>query len=157
MKAMQALIARRRDGHWASRLMAANSSENRAGGVLRRDRGWGGILRLEGALRCPGFRPTAEAALMAYRSSCSFDQLYRHFRRAAERSSRWAQAVLHELRVQIETCRVVLPQFGTAWARVVEGQAACWSAGRRPGCQISIASSISGCATAGWLRSGCSW
>lgn len=80
----------------------------------------------------------AEAALTGYQSELfRFDQLYRHFHEAAEKVEPMGWAVLHELRARIEDTYTgwFLPQFGTAWARVIEGEGGLlsqWTAAGMP-------------------------
>jgi hypothetical protein len=63
--------------------------------------------------------------------------LYRHFHEAAEKVEPMGWAVLHELRARIEDTYTgwFLPQFGTAWARVIEGEGGLlsqWTAAGMP-------------------------
>ena len=139
-EAMQALIARRRDGHWASRLMA-QSSGVRAGRWRRATTRWR-LGRLSSELKArfdAGFSfANAEAALMAYQAELfRFDQLYRHFHEAAEKVSEpMGWAVLHELRVRIEnlrggSCRSLVPPG----RKVIEGEGGLlsqWTAAGMP-------------------------
>ncbi|CAI09103.1 conserved hypothetical protein [Aromatoleum aromaticum EbN1] len=125
-EAMQALIARRRDGHWASRLMAQSSSESRALAACYDAIEAGAAFFALKARFDAGFSfAGAEAALKAYQSELfRFDQLYRHFHEAAEKVEPMGWAVLHELRARIEDTYTgwFLPQFGTIWAKVIEGE-----------------------------------
>lgn len=125
-EAMQALIARRRDGHWASRLMAQSSGESRAlAACYDAIEAAAAFFALKARFEAGFSFAGAEAALQAYRSELfRFDQLYRHFHEAAEKVEPMGWAVLHELRARIEDAYTgwFLPQFGSAWAKVIEGE-----------------------------------
>lgn len=132
-----ALIARRRDGHWANRLLADGSDVTRAL-VASYD-------ALEAAAKffqlkdqyASGFSfATAEAALIAYRQDIfRLDQLYRCFNHAADLVEPLGWAVLHELRQRIENAYSgwFVPQLGSAWAKILEGEGGLLSRWKVPG------------------------
>ncbi|AWI80387.1 TIGR02687 family protein [Parazoarcus communis] len=125
-EAMQALIARRRDGHWANRLLAQTSPESSAL-VACYDAVEAGaaFLDLKAQFKDGFSFASAEAGLSAYqRELFRFDQLYRYFHFAADAVEPMGWAVLHELRSRIEDIYTgwFLPQLGAAWDKVVEGE-----------------------------------
>lgn len=132
-----ALIARRRDGHWANRLLADGSDVTRAL-VASYD-------ALESAAHFfqskaqygSGFSfATPEAALAAYQQDIfRLDQLYRRFNHAADQVEPMGWAVLHELRQRIESAYSgwFVPQLGSAWAKVMEGESGLLSRWTVPG------------------------
>lgn len=125
-EAMQALIARRRDGHWASRLMAQTSSEGMAlAACYDAIQAAAAFFELKARFDAGFSFASAEAGLAAYQQELfRFDQLYRHFHFASDKVEPMGWAVLHELRLRIEELYTgwFLPQFGTAWGKVIEGE-----------------------------------
>ena len=125
-EAMQALIARRRDGHWARRLMAQASSESMAlAACYDAIQAAAAFFELKVRFDAGFSFASAEAGLTAYQSELfRFDQLYRHFHSASNKVEPMGWAVLHELRLRIEEIYTgwFLPQFGAAWAKVLEGE-----------------------------------
>lgn len=126
MESVTTLIARRRDGHWASRVLALGNDSTKALAAS--------YDALEAAARFfevksgynSGFSfASAEAALAQYQSDLfRLDQLYRRFNYAADAVEPMGWAVLHELRDRIEAVYSgwFVPQLGSAWAKVLEGE-----------------------------------
>ena len=125
MDSLRALMARRRDGHWANKLLAQASPTTRALAACY-DALEAGAAFLELAARHKsGFSfPHAEAALAAYRDDLfRFDQLYRQMNHAADAVEPMGWALLHELRERIESAYSgwFIPQLGSAWNPILEG------------------------------------
>ncbi|HRQ45775.1 MAG TPA: BREX-1 system phosphatase PglZ type A [Rhodocyclaceae bacterium] len=123
--AIQTLIARRRDGHWASPVLAQSSGQARAlGACYDAVEAAAEFLDLK-ARHEGGFSfASAEDGLNAYRTEFfRFDQLYRHFHFAADAVEPMGWAVLHELRTRIEEIYTgwFMPQLGAAWDKVLGG------------------------------------
>lgn len=125
-EAMQTLIARRRDGHWANALLAQTSEEARAlAACYDAIEAGADFLDLKARFEAGFSFVSAEAGLAAYRAELyRFDQLYRHFHLAADAVEPMGWAVLHELRSRIEDIYTgwFLPQLGLAWDKVLEGE-----------------------------------
>jgi uncharacterized protein (TIGR02687 family) len=123
---VMALIARRRDGHWANRLLVESSDVTKA------------LVACYDAIEVAadffqlkttygdGFSfSSTEAAYEAYQSHIfRFDQLYRRFNRAADLVEPMGWAVLQELRSNIENIYSgwFIPQLGSAWSKIIEGE-----------------------------------
>ncbi len=125
-EALQALIARRRDGHWANALLARTSPQAKAlGACYDALEAAAAFLDLR-AQYAEGFSFSgAEEGLSAYRDALyRFDQLYRHFHFAADAVEPMGWAVLHELRTRIEEVYTgwFMPQLGAAWDKVLAGE-----------------------------------
>lgn len=137
MESVTTLIARRRDGHWASRVLALGNDSTKALAAS--------YDALEAAARFfevksgynSGFSfAGAEAALAHYQSDLfRLDQLYRRFNYAADAVEPMGWAVLHELRDQIEAIYSgwFVPQLGSAWAKVLEGESGLLASWKVPG------------------------
>lgn len=137
MESVYALISRRRDGHWASRVLAQGNDGTKALAAS--------YDALEAAARFfelkalynGGFSfASAEAGLTKYQSELfRLDQLYRRFNYAADAVEPMGWAVLHELRDRIEAAYSgwFVPQLGSAWAKVLEGENGLLSTWRVPG------------------------
>lgn len=127
-EAMQTLIARRRDGHWANALLAQTSEEARAlAACYDAIEAGAGFLDLKARFDAGFSFASAEAGLAVYRAELyRFDQLYRHFHLAADAVEPMGWAVLHELRSRIEDIYTgwFLPQLGLAWDKVLESEPA---------------------------------
>lgn len=121
------LIARRRDGHWANRLLAGASGltqalaacydalEAGAEFLALKERHAAGLTFVD-----------ASDGVRQYRSELfAFDQLYRRFHFAATEVEPIGWAVLHSLRDVVEAAYSgwFIPQLASAWSR--------WSKGRR--------------------------
>lgn len=131
------LISRRREGHWANQILAGANETNRALAASY-DALEAGARFLALKVRYPdGFSfATAEAGFSAYQNELfRFDQLYRHFNRAAEYVEPMGWAVLHKLRQRIESAYSgwFIPQLSSAWASVVEGESGLLSNWQIPG------------------------
>ncbi|NOT17071.1 MAG: BREX-1 system phosphatase PglZ type A [Sulfuriferula sp.] len=137
MESVYALIARRRDGHWASRVLAQGNEGTKALAAS--------YDALEAAARffelkanCNGgfSFASAKVGLEKYQSELfRLDQLYRRFNYATEAVEPMGWAVLHELRELIEAAYSgwFIPQLGSAWAKVLEGDDGLLSSWRVPG------------------------
>lgn len=125
MDTVRALIARRRDGHWANRLLAQGSDITRAL-VASYDalEAAAGFFERK-AQHSAGFSFTdASAGLSAYQSDLYlFDQLYRQFNHAADAVEPMGWAVLHELRERVDNVYSgwFIPDLSSAWGKVLEG------------------------------------
>lgn len=137
MDSIRALIARRRDGHWANPLLAgANDSTRALAASYDALEAAASFFELQAA-HSGGFSfPDAQTAFAAYRSEIfRFDQLYRWFMRAAESVEPMGWALLHELRDRIEDAYSgwFIGQLASAWASVIEGDGGLLSAWALPG------------------------
>ena len=126
MDTVRALIARRRDGHWANRLLVQASDVTRAlvasYDALEAAAGFFELRAQHGS----GFSfADAKAGFAAYQSDLfRFDQLYRQFNYAADAVEPMGWAVLHELRVQVDNAYSgwFIPDLSSAWSKVLEGE-----------------------------------
>ena len=125
MDVVRALMARRRDGHWANALLASANERTRALAACYDALQAAADFFTLKAAHAAGFSfSDAKAAYAQYRDELfRFDQLYRHFHTAADAVEPTGWAVLHELRETIEAVYSgwYIPQLSTAWAKVVEG------------------------------------
>jgi hypothetical protein len=125
MDVVHALIARRRDGHWANPLLASANERTRALAACYDALSAAADFFSLKASHAAGFSfPDAGAAFAQYRDELfRFDQLYRHFHTAADAVEPTGWAVLHGLRETIEGVYSgwFIPQLSTAWAKVMEG------------------------------------
>lgn len=125
MDAVHALIARRRDGHWANPLLASANDRTRALAACYDALSAAADFFALKARHAAGFSfVDAESAYSQYRDELfRFDQLYRHFHTAADTVEPTGWAVLHGLRETIEGVYTgwFIPHLGTAWGKVVEG------------------------------------
>lgn len=126
MDALRALIARRRDGHWANRLLAHASATTRALAACYDALEAAAAFFELRAKYSAGFSfANADVGLLAYEQEIfRFDQLYRQFNHAADAVEPMGWALLHELRERIETSYSgwFVPQLGSAWSKVLEGE-----------------------------------
>lgn len=123
---VRALIARRRDGHWANRLLATASEVTQAlAASYDALEAAAGFFELQ-AKHDKGFSfANAAEGIAAYRADLyRFDQLYRQFNYATEAVEPMGWALLHELRDQIERAYSgwFVPQLASAWGKVLEGE-----------------------------------
>ncbi len=137
MDSVRGVIARRRDGHWANRLLAHASESNRAlAASYDALEAAASFLELK-ALYGAGFSfPTAEGGLGAYQDGLyRFDQLYRQFNRASATVEPMGWSLLHALRERIEDAYAgwFMPQLASAWSKVLEGGAGLLSTWKVPG------------------------
>lgn len=126
MDSMRALIARRRDGHWANKLLAHASATTRAlAACYDALESAAAFFELQARFQAGFSFPDAGSALDAYQSKLfRFDQIYRQFNVAADTVEPMGWALLHELRERIENAYSgwFVPQLGSAWSKVLEGE-----------------------------------
>ncbi|MCF8208255.1 MAG: BREX-1 system phosphatase PglZ type A, partial [Rhodoferax sp.] len=125
MDAVRALMARRRDGHWANPLMASANERTRALTACYDALTAAADFFALKAEHGDGFSfADAGAAFEHYRDALfRFDQLYRNFQVAADAVEPMGWAVLHGLRQTIEGVYSgwYIPQLSVAWEKVLEG------------------------------------
>ena len=125
MDTLRGLIARRRDGHWANKLLAHSSATTRAlASCYDALEAAAGFFELKEKFTGGFGFATAEAGLAAYQSELfRFDQLYRQINHAADGVEPMGWALLHELRERVESAYSgwFVPQLGSAWSKVLEG------------------------------------
>lgn len=125
MDVVRALMARRRDGHWANPLLASANERTRALAACYDALTAAADFFSLKATHAAGFSfADAGNAFLQYRDELfRFDQLYRHFHTAADAVEPTGWAVLHELRVTIEGVYSgwFIPHLGTTWSKVIEG------------------------------------
>ena len=134
MDVVRALMTRRRDGHWANRMLASANERTKALAACYDALTAAADFFTLKAAHAAGFSFAGAATAFAqYRDELfRFDQLYRHFHTAADAVEPMGWAVLHELRHSIESVYSgwYIPQLSIAWAKVVEGDGgllATWS------------------------------
>lgn len=136
MDVVRAHIARRRDGHWANPLLASAHDSTRALAACYDALTAAADFFSLKAMHAGGFSfADAAFAFAQYRDELfRFDQLYRHFHTAADAVEPMGWAVLHELRVSIESVYSgwYIPQLSAAWAKVAEGPQGLLSHWRLP-------------------------
>ncbi len=125
MDVVRALMARRRDGHWANPLLASANERTRAlAACYDALTAAADFFNLK-ATHAAGFSfADASTAFAQYRDELfRFDQLYRYFHTAADAVEPTGWAVLHELRESIEGVYSgwFIPHLSTAWSKVMEG------------------------------------
>jgi uncharacterized protein (TIGR02687 family) len=125
MDVVRALMARRRDGHWANPLLASANERTRALAACYDALTAAADFFSLKSTHAAGFSfADAGTAFAQYRDELfRFDQLYRHFHTAADAVEPTGWAVLHELRETIEGVYSgwFIPHLSTAWSKVVEG------------------------------------
>ena len=125
MDTLRGLMARRRDGHWANKLLSHSSATTRAlASCYDALEAAAGFFELKEKFSAGFGFATAEAGLAAYQSELfRFDQLYRQINHAADGVEPMGWALLHELRERIESAYSgwFVPQLGSAWSKVLEG------------------------------------
>jgi uncharacterized protein (TIGR02687 family) len=136
MDSVLALIAKRRDGHWANKLLANNNDNNRALSAS--------YDALEAAIEFLTLKESyqdgfsfkeAATGFTGYQAELfRFDQYYRHFHRAIEYVEPMGWTILHDLKQRIEDCYSgwFMPQLSSAWAKVLEGEAGLLSTWKLP-------------------------
>jgi uncharacterized protein (TIGR02687 family) len=126
MDSLRALISRRRDGHWANKLLAHASATTRAlAACYDALETAAAFFELQARFQTGFSFPDAASALNAYQSELfRFDQIYRQFNFAADAVEPMGWALLHELRERIENAYSgwFVPQLGSAWSKVLEGE-----------------------------------
>lgn len=127
MDAVRALMARRRDGHWANPLLAGANAHTRAlSASYDALEAAASFFELQ-ALHSQGFSfASAQAAFERYRNELfRFDQLYRAFMLAAEAVEPMGWSLLHELRERMEEAYSgwFIGHLASAWDAVMEGEA----------------------------------
>ena len=137
MESVLTLIARRRDGHWASRVLALGNDGTKAlAASYDALEAAAYFFELKSSYNSGFSFADAEAGLAKYQAELfRMDQLYRRFNYAADEVEPMGWAVLHELRVRIEDAYSgwFVPQLGSAWAKVLEGENGLLSSWRVPG------------------------
>ncbi|OIO78098.1 MAG: TIGR02687 family protein [Gallionellaceae bacterium CG1_02_56_997] len=123
--AVQALIARRRDGHWANRLLVQGSDMSRAF-VACYDalEAAHEFFELKAAHEVGFSFADAAEGLVAYQSELfRFDQRYRQFNLAASFVEPMGWSLLQELSARMESVYSgwFIPQLTSSWSKVIEG------------------------------------
>jgi uncharacterized protein (TIGR02687 family) len=125
MDSLRVLIARRRDGHWANKLLAHSSATTHAlAACYDALEAAAAFFELKAKFNSGFSFASADAGLVAYQNELfRFDQLYRQFNHAADAVEPMGWALLHELRERIENgySGWFVPQLGSAWSKVLEG------------------------------------
>ncbi len=125
LEGIRPLIARRRDGHWANRLLAGASGQTQALAACYDALEAGAEFMALKERHAAGLTFTdADDAAHQYRAELyAFDQLYRRFHFAATEVEPMGWAVLHGLRDVVEAAYSgwFVPQLASAWSKVVEG------------------------------------
>lgn len=137
MDAVRALVARRRDGHWANRLLAQGNDGTQAlAACYDALEAGAGFFECQ-AKHAKGFSfPDATAGFEAYRiDAYKFDQLYRRFMRASEIVEPLGWGLLRSLKERIEETYSgwFVPQLASAWDKVVDGDKGLLADWRLPG------------------------
>lgn len=125
--ALRTLIARRRDGHWANRMLAQGNDTSRAlAASYDALEAAHSFFELKSVHEAGFSFVDAAQGLAAYQAEIfRFDQLYRQFNFAAAAVEPMGWAVLHELSERIESTYSgwFMPQLTSAWSKVIEGDA----------------------------------
>jgi len=125
LSAIQPIIDRRRDGHWADPRLASDSDEVRAiASCYAALEAAAGFFELKERHAAGLSFAGATEAVHAYRSELyRFDQLYRYFHHASSQVEPMGWGVLHELNELIEAgySGWFVPALSSAWASVLEG------------------------------------
>lgn len=134
---VQAISARRRDGHWSNALISDASDEIRAlSACYDSIEAAAEFLALK-ERHAAGFSfADAATAVQAYRSELyRFDQWYRCFHFAADKVEPMGWSVLHELRGEIEDAYSgwFIPDLSSAWSGVLAGKHGLLATWRVPG------------------------
>jgi len=137
MDSVLALIARRRDGHWANPILANTNELSRAlAASYDALEASAHFLTLKAQYHDGFSFASSEAGFSRYQTELfRFDQLYRHFNRAAEVVEPMGWAVLHGLRERIESIYSgwFIPQLSSAWGKLLEGETGLLASWRIPG------------------------
>ena len=125
MDSVRALIARRKDGHWANPMLALGNESTRAlVASYAALEAAASFFELQAA-HSKGFSfAGAKGAFEAYANGIfKFDQLYRAFMRASESVEPMGWSLLHELRDRLEDAYSgwFIGQLSSAWGSVLEG------------------------------------
>ena len=125
MDAVRSHIARRRDGHWANPLLVGANERTKALAACYDALTASVDFFSLKALHAAGFSfSNSSVAFSIYRDELfQFDKFYRHFHTAADAVEPTGWAVMHELRVNIESVYSgwFIPQLSSAWDKIVEG------------------------------------
>lgn len=126
MDTVRALIARRRDGHWANPLLAGANDNTRAlAASYDALEAAASFLELQARFSHGFSFATPVAAFESYKTELfRFDQLYRAFMRATEAVEPMGWSLLHELRERMEDAYSgwFVPQLASAWDGVMAGE-----------------------------------
>lgn len=126
MDGLRSLIARRRDGHWANKLLAHSSATTRAlAACYDALEAAAAFFELQAKYSAGFSFASADAGLLAYEQEIyRFDQRYRQFIHAADAVEPMGWALLHELRERIENVYSgwFVPQLGSALGKILEGE-----------------------------------
>jgi len=126
MDGLRSLIARRRDGHWANKLLAHASVTTQAlAACYDALEAAAAFFELKAKYSAAFSFANSDAGLNAYEQEIfRFDQLYRQFNHAADAVEPVGWALLHELRERIENSYSgwFVPQLGSAWSKILEGE-----------------------------------
>ncbi|WP_411725285.1 BREX-1 system phosphatase PglZ type A [Methyloglobulus sp.] len=137
MDSLDTFIARRRDGHWANKILANTNDVNRAlAASYDALEAAAAFLRLKTKYKDGFSFASAEVGYTSYQTELfRFDQLYRHFNRATEFVEPMGWAVLHELKQVIEAAYSgwFIPQLSSAWTKILEGDEGLLSSWQIPG------------------------
>ena len=125
LESIRPLIARRRDGHWANRLLAGASGQPQALAACYDALEAGAEFLALKERHAAGltFTDAADAAHQYRTDLFAFDQLYRRFHFAATEVEPMGWGLLHSLRAVVEAAYSgwFIPQLASAWSKVVEG------------------------------------
>ncbi len=125
LAAIQPIIDRRRDGHWADMRLATDNDEVRAiASCYSALEAAAGFFELKERHTAGISFAGAGEAVQAYRAELyRFDQLYRYFHYASSQVEPMGWSVLHELNELIEAgySGWFVPTVSSAWASVLEG------------------------------------
>lgn len=125
METIRSLIARRRDGHWANRMLAHGNDVTQAlAASYDALEAAAGFFELKTKYAVGLSFTDAAAGITAYETVLyRFDQLYRQCNHAADAVEPMGWAVLHELRERVENAYSgwFIPDLASAWSKVLEG------------------------------------
>ena len=125
LESIRPLIARRRDGHWANRLLAGASGLTQALAACYDALEAGAEFLALKERHATGltFVDASEGVRQYQAELVAFDQLYRRFHFAATEVEPIGWPVLHSLRDVVEAAYSgwYIPQLASAWSKVVEG------------------------------------
>lgn len=126
LTAIQPIVDRRRDGHWADVRLSSDNDEVRAlASCYTALEAAAGFLELKERHESGISFASADAAIKAYRAELHrFDQLYRYFHHASSQVEPMGWSVLHELDQLVESgySGWFVPTLASAWASVIEGK-----------------------------------
>ena len=126
MDSLRSLIARRRDGHWANKLLAHASATTQAlAACYDALEAAAAFFELKVKYNAGFSFSNADSGLVAYEQEIfRFDQLYRQFHHAADAVEPMGWSLLHELRDRIENAYSgwFVPQLGSGWSKILEGE-----------------------------------